>query len=98
MILYMLDSTRGSPDGHDVIRYMQGKHYEVPGALGVKFLRNGVAIKCPEEDLYHNNPAARIELSSNVILNTLPCPSMSGFNAGGEARRAVGEIDIANMD
>jgi hypothetical protein len=51
MIIYLLETRRGSPDAHIIKRYHEGKHYSVPDAIGRLFVNKGWAIEIPEEDI-----------------------------------------------
>lgn len=80
MIVYMLETRRGSPDGFTVKRYHEGSYYEVPHTLGVIFLNNDWAIEIPEEDIgdgANQVDANRIERDEKPY--TLVVPSMKSL-------------------
>lgn len=43
MLVKMLDTRRGSPDGFSVVRYVKDCVYDIPHSLAVAFLQSGYA-------------------------------------------------------
>jgi hypothetical protein len=43
MQIQIIETRRGSPDGHTVTQYHAGETYEVPHTMGTQFIRNGWA-------------------------------------------------------
>lgn len=68
-ILYMLESTRGSPDAFAVMRYMEGRHYDIPDSLAYRFIGAGKAIEVPDEDM---------DGIYGATLNALPNKALAG--------------------
>jgi hypothetical protein len=43
MLVFMLETRRGTPDGFCIIRYHAGQEYDLPHSLAAKFLNEGWA-------------------------------------------------------
>lgn len=53
MIITMLETRRGSPNGFDIVRYYKDVVYDIPDELARHFLRSGYAERV--KDLDNNN-------------------------------------------
>jgi hypothetical protein len=60
MIIYMLETRRGSPNGFGAKRYHKGRHYDIPHTLAASFLKNGWAIEVPDEDVHSGVNGVRL--------------------------------------
>lgn len=92
MLIYIMETVRGSEDGFKVRRFHEGQTYDIAQSLAAGFIRNGKGLHLPEEDLpgFEMNPNS-IRLSGAEALTALPNPEMAGFNVTREAKMAAWE-------
>lgn len=70
MLIKMLETRRGSPDGYSVLKYEKGMIYDMPDALAKSFLRAGWCYNVEPDD----EPTARWD-AADVLYQALKPPT-----------------------
>lgn len=80
MIIYMMGTHRGSPDGFRSIVYRECGYYDVPQSLGASFINNGWALEISDEDIRAGlNGVDPIIINQNLSAaeSLMPLPNLS---------------------
>ena len=80
MIIKMLYSKKGSPDGHIVRQYHKGETYDVPQSLAASFLNAGAAFNAEPDNMSDDeifncfrsgNPERQLEALNSLTMQQI---------------------------